>query len=186
MIIRLSLIHVVNTSAVHQKRVRPLFFLLLHCAPCWMNQPLKLFLSSFCFITSSEPLFLLLFLSESTIPSQHWSSVNSTRRTFVPSTTNIEYFMTASGLSQRCLFSWAQRSTLSPREHKSTRCCCRASHCSVSVQQQHRQETWHFNGSHCSHFFQLMEDQILQKYRKYKKVHFFSSLLLIKHHNFYN
>lgn len=28
----------------------------------------------------------------------------------------------------------------------------------------------HCNASHCHYFFQLMEDQILQKYRKYKKV----------------
>lgn len=46
----------------------------------------------------------------------------------------------------------------------------------------------HSNASHCHYFFQLMEDQILQKYRKYKKVKkscffFFLSILLIKHYD---
>lgn len=162
----------------------------------WTKQLLCcLFLKRFfCFFNSFDPPFLSLFFSESTAPSQHWSSGNSTRTTFVPSTMNTELFMTGSGLSQRCLFSWAQRSTLSPQEHKSTRYLCRASDCSIFIQQQPRWEVRHSNASHCHYFFQLMEDQILQKYRKYKKVKksccFFVCFFIIiahktfRHHNF--
>lgn len=81
----------------------------------------KLFCSVFknCF---QHGCFLFILSSlENTAPLQHWSSVNSTRTTSVQSTMNTELFMTGLGQSQRCLFSWAQRSTLSPQEHKSTR-----------------------------------------------------------------
>lgn len=46
-ITRLTLIHVFDTSALHQQRVRPLLFLLLRRAPYWMNLALTFVLLLF-------------------------------------------------------------------------------------------------------------------------------------------
>lgn len=137
-----------STHQRYNSDVSGLSFLLWRCAPYWMNRVLSKTASLlsffkkrfFRFFDSFDPPFLSLFFSESTAPSQHWSSGSSTRTTFVPSTMNTELFMTGSGLSQRCLFSWAQRSTLSPQEHKSTRYWSGASDCSTFIQQQPRGE----------------------------------------------
>ena len=119
-----------------------------------------------------ETACVFLSFSESTAPLKHWISVNSTRTTSVPSTMNTELFMTGSGPSQRCLFSWAQRSTLSPRGHKSTRYFLDQRPAALFLPKHpNPRDTQQPNTFSCFFLpFQLMEDQILQKYRKYKKV----------------
>lgn len=200
-IIWLTFIHVVNTSALQLRRVRPLFFTVA-LRPLLDESGIE-----------QNGFFVVFFKRDFSASSTH-----SIPLSFLCSFQKVQHHHStgaAAAVQGRllCRVRWIPSSSWPDRGyHRDV--------CSVGLKDQHslprntrvqgtgaellialfssnnsREENIrHSNASHCHYFFQLMEDQILQKYRKYKKVKKVVFLVVVfliniahktlRHHNF--